>query len=124
MYSPQLTRPVKFLLDTDANILKHDVICYEDNPITLKGIDIVDVPQKTLCYSYLDLNFEINNNIDPFQVIQDKFPLDFDGIIGNDLLTKFQEKIDYINNVIILNENQIKHNTKLTDFNKKSIKIL
>lgn len=89
--------PYNFLIDTGADISLRkyskltNVPKYFDDTTSVKGADKnVLEPTKTLCYSFL--NFQIHDHVFNyiFHVVNDDFPLQFDGILGNDFLTNFK----------------------------------
>lgn len=106
--------PSSFLLDTGADIsliklsnLRDDILCYEDNLITLKGIDNTANLQKTLCYCYLpvDLDNTVLNHC--FHVVPDNFPIPFDGLLGNDFVKANQCEINYNTNTLLIGAHTI-----------------
>lgn len=81
-------------------------MCYEDNPITLKGIDAdVIQPTRTICYTHLQILPNLNHT---FHVVPDNFPIPFDGLLGNDVLKGYNCLIDYENNLINIKTHAIR----------------
>lgn len=107
--------PNSFLLDTGADIsliklskLKDETLCYEDQQITLKGIDHNELsPIKTICYVYLNIQIENKKINHCFHVVPDTFPISFDGLIGNDFIKKFKVQINYLDNILKFQDSQI-----------------
>jgi Retroviral aspartyl protease. len=89
------------LLDSGADIsmikisqLQGNTPCYEDHKLTIKGL--TSETFSTLGYCYLEIL------IDPFltyeaifHVVKDDFPIEFDGILGNDTLSSLKLQVDY-----------------------------
>ncbi|KAL4719958.1 hypothetical protein ACJJTC_010362 [Scirpophaga incertulas] len=98
-----------FLIDTGAEItlikgraLKSDTEVYEDQKLKLRGIDRAAIPTETKGYTYL--HFEIGGKqvYHTVSVVPDDFPIDHEGVIGNDFLQTVNAIIDYQNDTIEL----------------------
>lgn len=97
--------PSKFFIDSGADVcliklsnLKGDTQVFEDNCITLKGIDHNNLnPIKTIGYSYLNIKLQDKIISHKFHIVQDNFPISFNGLLGNDFLTRFNCIVDYEN---------------------------
>ena len=95
------------LIDTGANVslikvnkLENDVKCYKDFPIYLRGIDNVDKLNSTIAYTYLDFYLNDQRYETLFHIIKEDFPIDFDGILGNDILKNLSASIDFENDIL------------------------
>lgn len=109
-----MLNPNSFLLDTGADIslnklskLCDDTLSYEDNLITLKGIDNTSRLQKTLCYCYLSINIGETIITHCFHVVPDDFPIPFDGLLGNDFVKINSCQINYNSNKLIVGTQSI-----------------
>lgn len=112
--SQLIKNQTSFLVDTGADIsliklrqLKDNTKCYENNPISLKGIDNNSSPISTICCTFIDIMIENQLINHCFHVVHDDFPIPFDGIIGNDFIKKYRCSINYENNYLEIQSNRI-----------------
>lgn len=111
MHADQVeSNKARFLLDTGADVsllksskLKKGTYCYYDNKLSLKGIDTETHSLTTLCYCYADINVNGTRYKQIFHIVEDNFPINCDGIIGNDFLKRVNAKIDYESDVLNIN---------------------
>lgn len=104
-----------FLLDTGADIslikiskLKGDTLIYEDTKFLLRGIDNSSPSSvQTLGYLHLDILIGKTQVTHLFHVIRDDFPIQFDGIVGNDLLKQHMCHVDYENDILHINNTRL-----------------
>lgn len=105
-----------FLLDTGADIslikiykLKGDTLIYEDTKFLLRGIDNNSSPSsvQTLGYLHLDILIGKTQVTHLFHVIRDDFLIQFDGIVGNDLLKQHTCHVDYENDILHINTTRL-----------------
>ncbi|CAH2098978.1 unnamed protein product [Euphydryas editha] len=80
--------------------LESQTLLYEDKKIKLKGIDKDARPTDTI--GYVHLTFEIGDNrvYHTLHVVPDNFPIQCDGVIGSDFLSKTDSIISYKDNKI------------------------
>lgn len=113
--SPHFKGKLSFLVDSGANIsliklrkIHPSTPCFDDEKVILKGIDAnVPNPLTTICYAKVELqllDFTINHTI---HAVPNDFPINFDGIIGNDFLKLNKAQVDYANDVIHINNHKI-----------------
>lgn len=67
--------------------LKKSTPCYKDYPIYLEGIDNVRTSQlnTTIAYTYIDFLLNGEKYETMFHVVSNDFPIEFDGILGNNI---------------------------------------
>ena len=95
-----------FLIDTGAdiclikkNILKPDTMVYKDMKCTLRGItsELFETFAECDATIYLPGSKELNLS---FQIVEDSFPINCAGVIGQTFLNYFHCKIDYLLGVV------------------------
>lgn len=98
-----------FLLDSGADIsiikygkLKSNTLCNEDNKVMLKGIDCQDNLIATKGYCYFEVGIDHHPYRHTFHAVDDNFPIQYDGILGNDFLKIFSAKICYKTNQLFV----------------------
>lgn len=105
----QTNEPVKLLIDTGANVslikigaLKKNTPCFKDFPIYLKGIDNIQKDNLNTTIAYTCIDFELNGSKyeTMFHVIPNDFPIEFEGILGNDILKNFNAFIDFEKDIL------------------------
>lgn len=82
--------------------LNENTPCFKDFPIYLKGIDNVQKNQlnTTIAYTYIDFELKGTKYETMFHVIPNDFPIEFDGILGNDILKNLSASIDFEKDIL------------------------
>ena len=108
----ELKTKVKLLLDTGAEIslIKASKFCedadYFDNiKIQLSGLSNENI--ETLGYAHVNIKTTNSNHKTVFHIVSNKFPLEYDGILGNDIITKLKFNINNECKFIQINNNFI-----------------
>ncbi|CAK1543112.1 unnamed protein product [Leptosia nina] len=110
-------KPLRFLVDTGSSICliqnssieSFSHLLLKGNIIKIKGINSRDDTMATL--GDFDMNLIFGKESIPFTFhIIEQVHLPYDGIIGNDLLTRFQCSVDYNRQILNLEKNKIKLN--------------